>query len=79
MLQLFFLSQVIFIFPLFQLIEFQLIEFDRTTLFTCRKQKENIYMYVAVIFFISGNFYFSFVSTSLAYIAIPPNKTREIA
>ena len=54
MLQLFFLSQVIFSFPLFQLIEFQLIEFDRTTLFTCRNQKRKyISVYVAVIFFLS--------------------------
>ena len=27
-------------------------------------------------FFISGNFYFSFVSTSLAYITIPQNKRK---
>ena len=29
-----------------------------------------------VIFFISGTFYFTFVSTSLAYITIPKNKRK---
>ena len=32
---------------------------------------------VVVNFFISGNFYFSFVSTSLAYITIPKNKKKH--
>ena len=31
-------------------------------------------IYVVANFFVSGNFYFSFVSTSLAYISIPKNK-----
>ena len=35
------------------------------------------WMYVLqLIFFISGNFYFSFVSTLLAYITIPQNKRK---
>ena len=32
---------------------------------------------VEVIFFISGNFYFSFVSTSLAYITIPKSERKK--
>ena len=37
----------------------------------------SVYKYVVVNFFISGNFYFSFVSTSLAYITIPKNITEK--
>ena len=34
------------------------------------------HMYVVVIFFISGNLYFSFVSTSLSYITIPKSERK---
>ena len=40
------------------------------------KNNENVYI-VVNFFFISGNFYFSFVSTSLAYISIPKNKRKK--
>ena len=35
-----------------------------------------INIYAAVDFFISGNVYFSFVSTLLAYFTIPENKRK---